>query len=63
MFRIVAFTKKWKFKGYVDPSIRDSVSYIQVEDAISFIRTAHKPKGERWLIEVEEDIIESEKKL
>jgi len=50
-YKIVAFDSKWKWKGYVDPSIRDDVFYIRIEDAISFIHNC-KPKDEHWLIEV-----------
>ena len=51
-FRIAAFIDKWKFKGYVDPSLRDSVSWRYIDDAIRFIKD-NKPKDEVWLIEVE----------
>ncbi len=48
---IIAFTKKWEYKGIVDPSIRDSVSWIDVDPAIKFIE-ANKPPEENWLISI-----------
>ena len=53
VYNIVAFTKDWKFKGYVDPSIRDNVLWIRIEDAMQF-RKDNKPKDEFWLIKVVE---------
>lgn len=50
-YKIVAFTKDWKFKGYVDPSLRDDVAWICIADAISYI-LINKPKDEYWLIMV-----------
>ena len=51
-YRVVAFTKDWNFKGYIDPSLRDNVSWIRLEDAVLFIEQ-NKPKDEYWLIMIE----------
>jgi hypothetical protein len=51
-YRVVAFDKDWKFKGYIDPSIRDDVVWIRAEDAFNYIRT-NKPEDEHWLVEAD----------
>jgi len=51
LYRIIAFDKNWKYKGMVDPSIRDNVDWIRIEDAISFIEN-NKPESEYWLIKL-----------
>jgi hypothetical protein len=52
-YNIVAFTSDWKYKGIVDPSLRNNVKWIAVSSALDFIRF-NKPKDEHWLIEIEE---------
>jgi len=54
-FRVVAFTREWKFKGYVNPTLQNdySVWFIHVEEVVQFIKDK-RPEGEVWLIEIKE---------
>lgn len=51
-FKIAAFTAKWKFKGYVNPSGCDYViGWLDLREAVDYIKQ-YKPKNERWLLDI-----------